>query len=178
MAVEMIVFLSVIGFVIAQRSVELFIARNNETWMRSQGAYEVGASHYPFMVAIHIGFFISLIFEFVILERSLSANFFLFLVIFLGLQMMRVWVISSLGRFWNTKIIVLPGAHVVNKGPFRLIKHPNYVVVSCEIFIIPLMFGSYFTALVFTILNLIILSIRIPLEEAALREVTDYKQVF
>ena len=178
MAVEMIVFLSVIGFVIVQRIVELFIARNNEVWMRSQGAYEVGASHYPFMVAIHIGFFISLIFEFVILDRSLSANFLLFLVIFLGLQMMRVWVISSLGRFWNTKIIVLPGAHVVNKGPFRLLKHPNYVVVSCEIFIIPLMFGAYFTALVFTLLNLIILSIRIPIEEAALREVTDYTKVF
>ncbi|WP_017379984.1 isoprenylcysteine carboxyl methyltransferase family protein [Paenisporosarcina sp. TG-14] len=178
MAVEMIVFLSVIGFVIVQRIVELFVARNNEVWMRSQGAYEVGASHYPFMVAIHVGFFISLIFEFVIFGRSLSANFLLFFVIFLGLQMMRVWVISSLGRFWNTKIIVLPGAHVVNKGPFRLIKHPNYVVVSCEIFIIPLMFGAYFTALVFTLFNLIILSIRIPIEEAALREVTDYKQVF
>ncbi|QBP43044.1 isoprenylcysteine carboxyl methyltransferase [Paenisporosarcina antarctica] len=174
----MIVFISVIGFVIVQRIVELFVARNNEIWMRSQGAYEVGASHYPFMLAIHVGFFISLIFEFVILGRSLSANFLLFLVIFLVLQMMRVWVISSLGRFWNTKIIVLPGAPVVNKGPFRLIKHPNYIVVSCEIFIIPLMFGAYFTALVFTLLNLIILSIRIPIEEAALREVTNYKQVF
>jgi len=178
MAVEMIVFLSVMGFLIVQRIVELFIARNNEIWMRSQGAYEVGASHYPFMVAIHVAFFISLILEFVVFERSLSANFLLFLILFLGLQMMRVWVISSLGKFWNTKVIVLPGAHVVNKGPFRLLKHPNYVVVSCEIFIIPLMFGAYFTALVFTLLNIIILSIRIPIEEAALRKVTDYKQVF
>jgi methyltransferase len=91
---------------------------------------------------------------------------------------MRVWVISSLGRFWNTKILVLPGANVVKKGPFHFIRHPNYVVVTCEIIVIPLMFGAYFTAVIFTILNIIILSVRIPKEEAALREVTDYKEIF
>ena len=83
-------------------------------------------------------------------------------IIFVGLQIMRVWVIASLGRFWNTKILVLPGAHVVKKGPFRFLRHPNYVVVSLEILVIPLMFGAYFTALIFALLNLIILSVRIP----------------
>lgn len=174
----MIVFFSVIGFVVLQRIVELFVARNNEIWIRSQGGYEVGARHYPFMVAIHVGFFISLILEFMVFGRSVSAFLFPLFVGFVGLQMMRVWVISSLGRFWNTKILVLPFAHVVKKGPFRLFRHPNYVVVTCEILVIPLMFDAYFTALVFTLLNLYILSVRIPIEEKALREVTDYKEVF
>ena len=178
MAIDMIVFISVIGFVILQRIVELFIARKNESWMRSQGAYEVGAKHYPLMVSIHVGFFISLILEFFSLDRSLSPYWWLLFIFFVGLQLMRVWAISSLGRYWNTKIIVLPGTQVVKKGPFRFIRHPNYLVVTCEILVIPLLFNALFTAIVFTLLNLFILSIRIPIEEAALREVTDYKEVF
>lgn len=178
MALDMMFFLYIVGFVIIQRIVELFVARNNEKWIRSQGGYEVGAKHYPFMVAMHVGFFISLIIEFLVFDRSLPAFWIPLFVIFAMLQMMRVWVISSLGRYWNTKILVLPGAHVVKKGPFHFIRHPNYVVVTLEIIVIPLMLGAYFTALVFTVLNFIILSVRIPIEEAALREVTDYKEVF
>ena len=176
MAIEMILFIFVVGFVIFQRIIELLIARNNEKWIRSQGGYEVGAKHYPYMVAIHIGFFISLIFEFVAFKEGVSRFWLPLFVLFISLQLMRVWVISSLGRYWNTKILVLPGANVVKKGPFHLIRHPNYVVVTCEIIVIPLMFGAYFTAVVFTILNIIILSVRIPKEEAALREATDYKE--
>ena len=178
MAVGMILFFGVVGFVIIQRIVELFVARSNELWIRSEGGYEVGAKHYPYMVAIHVGFFISLIVEFLTFERSLPSYWMLLFVIFICLQLMRVWVISSLGRFWNTKILVLPGAHVVKKGPFHFIRHPNYVVVTLEIIVIPLMLGAYFTALVFTILNVLILRVRIPVEEAALREVTNYKEVF
>jgi methyltransferase len=174
----MTVFFCVIGFVVLQRVVELIVARNNEVWIRSKGGYEVGARHYPYMVAIHVGFFISLILEFVIFRQSVSDYFVPLFVVFVGLQIMRVWVITSLGRFWNTKILVLPFAHVVKKGPFRLLRHPNYVVVTCEILVIPLMFNAYFTALVFTLLNLYILSVRIPIEEEALREVTDYEEVF
>jgi methyltransferase len=178
MAIEMNLFISVVVFVIFQRIIELLIARNNEKWIRSQGGYEVGAKHYPYMVAIHIGFFISLIIEFLVFKDSLSRFWLPLFVLFISLQLMRVWVISSLGRYWNTKILVLPGANVVKKGPFHFIRHPNYVVVTCEIIVIPLMFGAYFTAVVFTILNVIILSVRIPKEEAALREVTDYKEIF
>ncbi|WP_019413602.1 isoprenylcysteine carboxyl methyltransferase family protein [Paenisporosarcina sp. TG20] len=178
MAIGTIFFISVIGFVILQRLVELFIARNNETWIRSQGGYEVGASHYPYMVAMHVLFFISVIIEFLAFDRTVPVYWVPLFLVFLALQMMRIWVISSLGRFWNTKILVLPGAQVVKKGPFRFIQHPNYVVVSFEILVIPLMFGAYFTALLFTLLNFIILRVRIPIEEAALREVTNYKEVF
>ena len=174
----MTLFICVVSFIIIQRILELLVARNNEKWIKSKGGYEVGANHYPYMVAIHIGFFISLIIEFMVFKQAVSPFWLLLFVIFISLQIMRVWVIASLGRFWNTKILVLPGAHVVKKGPFHFIRHPNYVVVTSEIIIIPLMFEAYFTAIVFTLLNIIILSVRIPKEEAALREVTDYKEVF
>lgn len=174
----MTLFICVVGFIIIQRIVELLVARNNEKWIKSKGGYEVGTNHYPYMVAIHIGFFISLIIEFMVFAQTVSRFWVLLFVLFISLQIMRAWVIASLGRFWNTKILVLPGAHVVKKGPFHFIRHPNYVVVTSEIIVIPLMFEAYFTAIVFTILNLIILSVRIPKEEAALREVTDYKEVF
>ena len=174
----MTLFICVVSFIIIQRILELLVARNNEKWIKSKGGYEVGANHYPYMVAIHIGFFISLIIEFMVFKQAVSRFWLLLFVIFISLQIMRVWVIASLGRFWNTKILVLPGAHVVKKGPFHFIRHPNYVVVTSEIIIIPLMFEAYFTAIVFTLLNIIILSVRIPKEEAALREVTDYKEVF
>ena len=174
----MTLFICVVSFIIIQRISELLVARNNEKWIKSKGGYEVGANHYPYMVAIHIGFFISLIIEFMVFKQAVSRFWLLLFVIFISLQIMRVWVIASLGRFWNTKILVLPGAHVVKKGPFHFIRHPNYVVVTSEIIIIPLMFEAYFTAIVFTLLNIIILSVRIPKEEAALREVTDYKEVF
>jgi methyltransferase len=178
MAIIMTLFICVVGFIIIQRIIELLVARNNEKWIKSKGGYEVGVNHYPYMVAIHIGFFISLIIEFMVFKQAVSRFWLLLFVVFISLQIMRVWVIASLGRFWNTKILVLPGAHVVKKGPFHFIRHPNYVVVTSEIIVIPLMFEAYFTAIVFTLLNIIILSVRIPKEEAALREVTDYKEVF
>lgn len=141
--------------------------------MLAKGAYEVGASHYPFMILLHVSFFLSLIVEVIYFTGQLTPHYIL-LFIFLLLQLLRVWCLASLGRFWNTKIIILPGANVVVKGPYSYIKHPNYLVVCLEIAVIPLMFQAYFTAISFTILNLIILSIRIPLEEKALKEVTDY----
>ncbi|MEK4131921.1 isoprenylcysteine carboxylmethyltransferase family protein [Solibacillus sp. FSL W8-0474] len=141
--------------------------------MLAKGAYEVGASHYPFMILLHVSFFVSLIVEVIYFTGQLTPQYIL-IFIFLLLQLLRVWCLASLGPFWNTKIIILPGANVVVKGPYSYIRHPNYLVVCLEIAVIPLMFQAYFTAICFTILNLIILSIRIPLEEKALKEVTDY----
>ena len=89
-------------------------------------------------------------------------------------QLIRVWALTSLGRYWNTKIIVLPGAKMVNKGPYRFLKHPNYLVVTIEFIVIPLMFEAYFTAFFFSLLNGIILRIRIAAEERALTQLTGY----
>lgn len=166
-------FYVILAFVIVQRLVELLIAKRNEKSMRAKGAYEVGASHYPFMILLHTSFFISLIIE-VIYFKFIVIPDFVLLAFFGLLQLLRVWCLVSLGTFWNTKIIILPGANVVAKGPYAYIRHPNYLVVCLEILVLPLMFQAYITAICFTILNFIILSVRIPMEENALKEATDY----
>ena len=170
------IFYLILSIVIIQRLLELVIAKRNEKNMRAQGAYEVGGSHYPLMILLHVSFFVSLLIEVSMFNLSPSPLFLLFLVMFLCVQGLRVWCLTSLGSFWNTKIIILPGANVVTKGPYKYLRHPNYLVVSIEIALLPLMFQAYFTAICFTILNAIMLSIRIPTEEQALKEATNYKQ--
>jgi methyltransferase len=171
-------FFIIIFLVIIQRITEVFIAKRNEKKMLAQGAYEVGASHYPYMVTLHVSFFVCLITEALIFNRGISPLFPLFFLIFLFVQALRIWCLRSLGSFWNTKIIILPGAQVVTKGPYLYLKHPNYVVVCIEIVLLPLMFQAYFTAICFTLFNLAMLSVRIPLEEKALMEVTNYNEEF
>ena len=167
------IFYFILVVVIIQRLVELFIAKRNEKAMLAKGAYEVGASHYPFMILLHSSFFISLLIEVLYFKSMFTPNYVL-LLIFLLLQLLRVWCLVSLGMFWNTKIIILPGANVVVKGPYSYIRHPNYLVVCLEIAVLPLMFQAYVTAICFTILNSIMLSVRIPVEEKALKEATNY----
>ena len=94
------------------------------------------------------------------------------------MQALRIWCIRSLGTFWNTKILILPDAQVVRKGPYVYMRHPNYAVVCLEILLLPLMFQAYFTAFCFTLLNITMLSVRIPIEEKALRDATNYNRVF
>ncbi|MEK4630419.1 isoprenylcysteine carboxylmethyltransferase family protein [Solibacillus sp. FSL R7-0682] len=166
-------FYVVFALVIIQRLVELLIAKRNEKALLAKGAYEVGASHYPFMIVLHVSFFISLLVE-VMYFKSIQPPNVILLVDFLLLQLARVWCLLSLGAFWNTKIIILPGANVVARGPYAYIRHPNYLIVCLEIALLPLMFQAYFTTICFTILNFIILSIRIPAEERALKEATNY----
>ncbi|KXH86889.1 isoprenylcysteine carboxyl methyltransferase family protein [Sporosarcina sp. HYO08] len=170
------IFASVMIFVILQRLVELFIAKRNEKWMLNQGAFEVGAAHYPAMVVMHISFFATLIIEVTLFDRALSPLLDYLFGAFLLLQTARIWCLTSLGRFWNTKIIILPGAEVVRKGPYRFMRHPNYTIVTLELLILPLLFSAYLTTIIFAVLNAWMLSIRIPAEEKALREATDYGQ--
>lgn len=164
--------------VITQRLVELIIARRNEIWMRSQGAFEAGAKHYPLMVLMHVAFFISLLVEVSVFERPLSPFWVALLTLFLIAQVGRIWCLTSLGKFWNTKIIILPDADVVRKGPYLFIRHPNYLIVTTELLVLPLLFSAYFTAITFSLLNIWMLSIRIPAEEKALKEATNYKEEF
>ncbi|GAA0350002.1 isoprenylcysteine carboxyl methyltransferase family protein [Bacillus horti] len=173
------IFWIIIALIVLQRLMELRIAKGNEVWIKEQGGYEVGQKHYPFIVALHVLFFISLIIEASISSFSLGSGWPLLLVIFIVTQALRVWSIVSLGRFWNTKIMILPQAHVQRRGPYRWLKHPNYVIVAIELLVIPLLFGAFVTAVVFTILNAILIGlVRIPAEEKALREATDYSEVF
>ncbi|HEY4197786.1 MAG TPA: isoprenylcysteine carboxylmethyltransferase family protein [Mucilaginibacter sp.] len=155
-------FIIFIIFLVAQRLTELAVSKRNEKWLLSQGAIEYGREHYPFIVALHTLFIISLIAEYY-LTGGQPLNV-IFLVLFILLLLFKYWVLSSLGTYWNTRIYRVPGAIAVKKGPYKLFKHPNYVDVVCEIAIIPLVFNLYYTAIIFTVLNAIMLSVRISVE--------------
>ncbi|KSU85628.1 MULTISPECIES: isoprenylcysteine carboxyl methyltransferase family protein [Fictibacillus] len=163
---------------VIQRLAELLIARKNEKYLLSKGAFEAGREHYKWMVGIHTCFFISFLVEVLLFNKQPAFWWWIPFSLFLLAQCARVWCISSLGHFWNTKIIILPGAHVVAKGPYKYIRHPNYVIVTLEIITIPLVFQAYFTMVLFLILNAVILSVRIPEEEKALQKATNYNAHF
>ncbi len=173
------IFLLVFSFMIGQRLYELKVAKRNEKEMKARGAKEFAEDHYKWIVLLHTGFFISLVSESYVRGFGVSFFFPLLFVLFIVLQAFRVWTIRSLGIFWNTKIIILPGAKVVKRGPFRYLRHPNYVVVAMEILFIPLMFNAYWTAIIFTVLNALLLRfVRIPAEEEALSIQSDYSDQF
>ncbi len=166
----MFLFYTVIVIIILQRLIELRIARRNEKWLRSNGAVEYGREHYKFIVLLHFLFIISMVMEYNLRERYFEFNVinYLFLVFFILLQVMRVWVLKTLGRYWNTKILRIPDTELVSNGLYKYLKHPNYVIVVCEIFIIPMIFNLYCTAVIFSILNAVMLTVRIKTENEAL----------
>lgn len=167
-----------ITLIIIQRFLELVIAKRNEISMKQRGGIEVGKEHYKYIVAVHILFFVTLIGEVMILQKEPTPFWPHLIILFLLTQLGRIWVISSLGTFWNTKIIILPKEKVIAKGPYRFLKHPNYLIVSLEFIIIPLLFQAYVTLFLFSLLNMLVLSIRIPFEEKALSELTEYEKTF
>jgi methyltransferase len=149
--------------VTAQRLIELDIARRHTRVLLARGAYEVGAGHYPLIVAVHTAWLASL--WLTALEQPID---WLLVGLYALLQCLRLWVLATLGERWTTRIIVLPGAPLVRRGPYRLIRHPNYVVVIGEIAVLPLAFGLVWIALIFSLLNAAVLAIRIKSEQAAL----------
>lgn len=155
-------FILFILFLITQRLSELYIASRNEKWLRSQGAVEYGRGHYPYMVALHTLFIISIVVEYVV--RGRPPIDVVFLVLFILLLLFKFWALWSLGKYWNTKIFRVPGTGPIKKGPYRLLKHPNYLNVIGEIALIPLVFHLYYTAVIFTVLNAIMLTVRIRVE--------------
>jgi methyltransferase len=161
---------------ILQRLVELRVAKTNEKWMKSQGGIEFGQKHYRLMVGLHSLFFLFYLGEVYLLGKEIAPYWPVLLFLFILTQSGRVWALTSLGKYWNTKIIVLPNADVIKKGPYKYMKHPNYVIVVMEFLIVPLLFQAYLTALLFSLLNLFILSIRIPEEEKALSQYTSYRE--
>lgn len=167
-------FSLVMLFVIAQRLIELSIARRNAHYMRALGGYEVGAEHYRWIVLLHATFFVSLGGEVVERDRLEEAPYFLPFAVFLLAQTLRIWILRSLGKFWNTRIFVLPGSEPIKRGPYRYLKHPNYTVVAIELLTLPLAFEAPLTAAVYSLLNAAILRVRIRTEERALAEVTAY----
>jgi methyltransferase len=156
---------------IVQRLAELAHAKRNARLAFARGGREYGISHYPLIVALHIAWFIAWTSEHVLRGGELLHPWWLFAGVIVLAQIMRYWTISTLGPAWNTRIIVVPGAERISKGPFRWLSHPNYVVVLVEFFFIPLFAGAYITAFVATAINYLVLTkIRIPAEEHALEE--------
>jgi methyltransferase len=178
MGVTTIVFYLFLLWIVGMRIMELIIAKRNERIVKAMGAKEFGARHYPWIVAMHVLFLLSFTVESLWKGAEPSPWWPFLFSLFVVVQGLRIWTLSSLGRFWNTKILVLPSAPVVAKGPYRWIRHPNYFIVAMEIWLIPFMFQAYWTALVFSIANGIMLSIRIAIEEEALRSLTNYGEQF
>lgn len=163
----MILSILLLALVTAQRLGELVLAARNTRRLKAQGAYEVAAGHYPLIVALHAAWLAGL--WWLAWDRPLSLPL---AALFLALEGLRVWVLASLGPRWTTRIIVLPGAPLVRRGPYRFFPHPNYAVVAGEILVLPLAFGLWAYALVFTALNAAVLFVRIRAETRALRATT------
>lgn len=160
----MILSLVVLTLVTAQRLGELALARSNTQRLTARGAIEVGAGHYPFIVALHAAWLIGLWF----LAWSRPLNLWL-LAVFVVLQAGQIWVIATLGERWTTRIIIMPGEALVRRGPYRFLSHPNYVVVAAEILVLPLAFGLAWYALIFSLLNAAMMAVRISVETQGLR---------
>ncbi|PEL11727.1 hypothetical protein CN601_09985 [Bacillus sp. AFS017336] len=155
-------------FIIIQRVVELGIAKNNEKKLKQRGAIEFGQAHYKYFIILHSMFFLSILIENYFVQYVEIEFFTFLLILFIILQLARVWVISTLGERWNTKIIILPNEKLVKDGLYKYIKHPNYIIVTVELLVIPIMFHAYITTVIFSICNLMLLKVRIREENKAL----------
>ena len=160
-------FILFISFIVLLRIGELILSQRNEIWLLQQGAIEYGQKHYSYIVALHTLFIISLIAEYSTTQTATFSLF--FLVLYLLLLAFKASVITSLGKFWNTKIYHISGFPLIKTGVYKYIKHPNYLIVIAEIAIIPLVFHLYITAFTFTLLNAIMLSVRIKEENRVLK---------
>ncbi len=156
-----------LGFLTLQRGVELAIATRNTKRLLASGAYEVGADHYPVMVALHATWLATL--WWFGHQNTLVVPF---VVAFVLLQLGRVWVLATLGPRWTTRIIISPGLQPVTRGPFRFVRHPNYLVVAFELPCVSLALGLVWHAVLFGALNLAMLAWRIRVENRAFALVT------
>jgi methyltransferase len=156
----------------AERIFEMVISRRNASRAFARGGVEYGQRQMPLMIALHTGMLLGAIVEVVLFDRPfLGAIGWAFLVIAVACQAGRYWVIWALGEQWNTRVIVVPGARRVSRGPYSIswLRHPNYWIVAIEGLALPLVHSAWITALVFTVLNaVLLLGFRIPVENRAL----------
>ncbi len=165
----MIFWYALVALVIVIRFAELRVARRNRAWAMERGGVESGAEHYPVMVSLHAALFAGCL-----LEVPLADPPFLpwlgwpMLALLVGAHALRWWCIRTLGPQWNTRVIRVPGAPLVTGGPYRWLRHPNYVAVVVEGFALPLVHTAWVTALAFTVLNALLLRVRLRVENEAL----------
>ena len=158
--------IAILALVTLQRLGELVLAKRNTARLLENGGYEIGAGHYPIIVAFHTAWILGLWW----FAPSQPINWYL-ISVFAVLQALRVWVIATLGARWTTRIIRMPGETLVARGPFRFLNHPNYAVVIAEIFVLPLAFGLIWFSIISGLINIGILAWRIRVENNALEPV-------
>lgn len=166
--------LAAVLLVAGQRLLELRLAAGNRRWLLACGAREYGAGHYPLFVVLHSGWLAGWLAEGLWRGAGLHSLWPLWLTLFLAAQALRLSCIVSLGRHWNTRILVIPGAAVIRRGPYRYLRHPNYLAVAVELATLPLIFSAWVTAAIASLANAcLLLAVRIPAEEKALAELTE-----
>jgi methyltransferase len=154
----------ILALVVVQRLAELVLAQRNTKALLARGAVEIGRRHYPLIVLLHATWLVAIVW---FLPHPTPINWWL-VGVFVVLQGLRVWVLATLGPYWTTRIISLPGAPLVRRGPYRFVSHPNYLVVAGEILVLPLVFGETGVAVFFSIANAAMLAWRIRQEETGL----------
>jgi methyltransferase len=155
---------AILGLVVLQRIGELWYASRNTSALKARGALEYGHAHYPLIVLLHAAWLTAIASG---IRRDPGVHS-IPLVVFAALQAMRIWVIATLGPYWTTRIISVPGEPLVRRGPYRFVRHPNYLVVAGEMAVFPLVFGQITNAVVFSALNAVLLAWRIRQENAVL----------
>ena len=154
----------IVALIALQRLVELVYSRRNIARLVAEGGIVIPEPGYVWIVAVHTAW-VAALFLAIPADAPVQMPF---LYLYLGLLVLRVWVMASLGRFWSTRIVTIPGVPLVRSGPYRFLRHPNYVVVVGEIAVAPLIFGAWWIAIVFTILNGLVIYLRIKAEEPVL----------
>ncbi|MEV4564046.1 isoprenylcysteine carboxylmethyltransferase family protein [Nonomuraea sp. NPDC049419] len=165
----MIAYLVLIGLVVLERLAELVVAKRNLAWARAKGGVEYGRGHYPFIVLAHVALLAAAPAEVWLAHRPfVPALGWPMLAVVVLAQGLRWWCIRTLGRQWNTRVVVVPGLPLVDRGPYRFFPHPNYVAVVAEGVALPLVHSAWVTAVAFTAVNAVLLAVRVRVEERAL----------
>lgn len=166
---SLVFYTGLIALVVVQRLAELRVSQRNQRRLAARGAVEIGRGHYPAMVVLHAAFLVSCVAEPWLLERPFIPALAVAMIgVLLVASGLRVWAIRSLGGRWTTRVLVLEGAAPVTGGPYRYVSHPNYLAVVLEIAALPLVHTAWVTAAVFTVLNALVLTVRIRVEERGL----------
>lgn len=170
MSTDLVTWYLILIFAVGvERLAELLLAQRNLAWSRDRGGVEIGAGHYPLMVVLHLALLVGCVVEVAVMHRPfIPALGWPMLALVIAAQGLRWWCIITLGRQWNTRVVVIPGAPRIDGGPYRWFSHPNYVAVAVEGFALALVHSAWVTALVFTILNAALLNTRVSVENSAL----------
>ena len=167
---SLVAFTVLVALVALERLAELVVSNRNAAWSFARGGRETGQGHYRFMVVLHSGFLVAMLVEAWVRRPQVPPTLaWTMLALVVAAQALRWWCIATLGRRWNTRVIIVPGLPPVTSGPYRFLSHPNYVAVVVEGIALPLVHGAWVTALVFTVANAALLAVRIRVENAALR---------